>query len=765
MIAAESTELVPVAADSPAPAGDDSLQQRLMALSARVGRCDVEATERMRDLTCIGSELVDVERVSVWRFVADRQSIACCDYFDRPAVRHGAGLELTAALYPGFIAALNGGEMIATTHPAEDPRTAQLAISYLEPFGIEALLAVPILINGELEGVISFECAKADSPWRTEQMLIATAVGNLVILLWQLQGQALAEQAPPAPVAAPAEVEAAMAAIRASERRQRALLDAMPDTMLRINRHGVILDYSCPWGTLPGADGLAVGSSLDDDNISEEISNIAQDMVARALDTGDIETAEYAVRGPRGPEHFEGRFVRSGKDEVVAILRNITKQKQAEARALYLANFDPLTNLPNRVLLLDRMQQMLNASARFGRRLAVMYIDLDHFKRINDMLGQGAGDQLLQTVAEDLRGCLRETDTIARVAGDEYIIVAAGNGAEDAIHLCDRIMQKVSQPYNIGKTEVSVTPSIGISVYPDDGTDSDTLIRNAESALHYAKERGRANYRFFTAEMNEAAHERISLESNLRGAVDNNEFVLNYQLQADLFTGQFTGVESLVRWHSPTRGLVPPGKFINVAEDCGVILQLGKWILREACLQNAEWQLQKLPRITMAVNISALQFQQHGFVDYVREVLVDTGLDPRYLELEITESVVMNDLDATIASLKGLKDLGVQLAMDDFGTGFSSLSYLRRLPIDKLKIDRSFVIDAHQNSEDAAIVHAIISMAHSLGLKVIAEGVETKQQLLFLRRMQCDEVQGYYLSKPLAAEDCADRLRAGRGGG
>jgi diguanylate cyclase (GGDEF)-like protein len=586
-----------------------------------------------------------------------------------------------------------------------------------------------------------------------------------VLLLWQLQGQALAREAPPpAPAIAPAEVEAAMAAIRASERRQRALLDAMPDTMLRINRDGVILDYSCPWGTLPGADGLAVGSSLDDANVSEEISNIAQDMVARALDSGDIETAEYAIRGPRGPEHFEGRFVRSGKDEVVAILRNITKQKQAEARALYLANFDPLTNLPNRVLLLDRMQQMLNSSARFGRRLAVMYIDLDHFKRINDMLGQGAGDQLLQTVAEDLRSCLRDTDTIARVAGDEYIIVAAGNGAEDAIHLCDRIMQKVSQPYNIGNTEVSVTPSIGISVYPDDGTDSDTLIRNAESALHYAKERGRANYRFFTGEMNEAAHERISLESNLRGAVDNNEFVLNYQLQADLFTGQFTGVESLVRWHSPTRGLVPPGKFIDVAEDCGVILQLGKWILREACLQNAEWQLQKLPRITMAVNISALQFQQHGFVDFVREVLVDTGLDPRYLELEITESVVMNDLDATIASLKGLKDLGVQLAMDDFGTGFSSLSYLRRLPIDKLKIDRSFVIDAHQNSEDAAIVHAIISMAHSLGLKVIAEGVETKQQLLFLRRMQCDEVQGYYLSKPLAAADCAERLKAGRGG-
>jgi diguanylate cyclase (GGDEF)-like protein len=761
MISAEAKH-----ATGPSPVDDPthlSPAGRLVLLASRACRADIDPAERLRELTASACEMVDVERVSVWRFSPDRQSVVCCDYFDRLAGRHGAGLELTAVLYPGFISALGSGELIVTSSPADDPRTMQLAISYLEPFGIEALLSVPLMINGELEGVISFERTRSLQPWAQDQMVVATAISNAVVMLWQSRLQAPpAEPAPTPP--APTEVEAAMAAIRASERRQRALLDAMPDTMLRINRDSVILDYSCPWGTLPGADGLAVGSRLDDDNISEEISNIAQDMVARALDSGDIETAEYAVRGPRGPEHFEGRFVRSGKDEVVAILRNITKQKQAEARALYLANFDPLTNLPNRVLLLDRMQQMLNSSARFGRRLAVMYIDLDHFKRINDMLGQGAGDQLLQTVAEDLRGCLRDTDTIARVAGDEYVIVAAGNGAEDAIHLCDRIMQKVSQPYRIGNTEVSITPSIGISVYPDDGTDTDTLIRNAESALHYAKERGRANYRFFTGEMNEAAHERISLESNLRGAVDNNEFVLNYQLQADLFTGQFTGAESLVRWHSPTRGLVPPGKFINVAEDCGVILQLGKWILREACLQNAEWQLQGLPRITMAVNISALQFQQHGFVDYVREVLIDTGLDPRYLELEITESVVMNDLDATIASLRSLKDLGVQLAMDDFGTGFSSLSYLRRLPIDKLKIDRSFVIDAHQNSEDAAIVHAIISMAHSLGLKVIAEGVETKQQLLFLRRMQCDEVQGYYLSKPLGAQECMERLRQGRGG-
>ncbi|MFO1436525.1 MAG: EAL domain-containing protein [Gammaproteobacteria bacterium] len=734
----------------------------LAALLRIATKQEVTSEERIPALTAAAAALLDVQRVSLWRFNDNRESVYCCDFYDRAGDRHGTGLELTASLYPSFFSALDGGTPIFTTKPAEDPRTAQLAISYLEPFEITALLAVPVMIDGTLGAVLSFERTGAVKPWMEDDPLLATTIAALVTVILQR------------PAAAPANTESkplseesaetAVAAIRASERRQRALLDAMPDTMLRLNRDGVILDYSCPWGVLPGADGLAVGGSLDDPNVSEELRNIAFNMISRALDSGDIEAAEYAVRGPRGPEHFEARFVRSGKDEVVAILRNITKQKQAEARALYLANFDPLTNLPNRVLLLDRMQQMINSSARFGRRLAVMYIDLDHFKRINDMLGQGAGDQLLQIVAEDLRGCLRDTDTIARVAGDEYIIVASGNGTEDAIHLCDRIMQKVSQPYQIVGTEVSITPSIGISVYPDDGSDTDTLIRNAESALHYAKERGRASYRFFAGEMNEVAHERISLESNLRGAVDNSEFLLNYQLQADLFSGQFTGVESLVRWKSPTRGMVPPGKFIGVAEDCGIIVQLGKWILREACLQNAEWQLQKLPRITMAVNISALQFQQHGFVDFVRETLADTGLDPRYLELEITESVVMNDLDATIASLKSLKDLGVQLAMDDFGTGFSSLSYLRRLPIDKLKIDRSFVVDAHQNSEDAAIVHAIISMAHSLGLKVIAEGVETKQQLLFLRRMQCDEVQGFYLSKPLSPEECAERLSLGRQG-
>jgi diguanylate cyclase (GGDEF)-like protein/PAS domain S-box-containing protein len=438
----------------------------------------------------------------------------------------------------------------------------------------------------------------------------------------------------------------------------------------------------------------------------------------------------------------------------IAIFADITERKEAEGKIQYLAHFDSLTGLPNRALLQDRLKQALAAASRHKKQLSLLFLDLDHFKNINDSLGHDVGDLLLQAVAERLQGCVREGDTVSRLGGDEFVVVLLDiQKSDNAAYVAQKIVDELAVPFSLGEHVLYVTSSIGISLFPEDGRNSDILIRNADSAMYSAKTGGRNDYRFFTQDMNEQALARLALEIDLRQALALGEFRLHYQPQISSETGKVIGMEALIRWQHPVRGMVSPASFIPLAEELGLIVSIGDWVLREACRQNRAWQVQGLPPVPIAVNLSALQFLQQNLPDKIHAILEETGLEPRYLELELTESTFMQDAEQTITMLQTLKAMGLQLAIDDFGTGYSSLSYLKRFPIDKLKIDQSFVRHLASDPDDAAIARTIINMGHSLRLEVIAEGVETAEQLVFLETEGCDHIQGYYFSKPLAADE------------
>jgi len=437
-------------------------------------------------------------------------------------------------------------------------------------------------------------------------------------------------------------------------------------------------------------------------------------------------------------------------------------RKRAEETIKHLAYHDALTDLPNRMLFRDRLTVALAQARRAKRMLAVMFLDLDHFKVVNDTAGHEGGDKLLLSVARRLGGLVREGDTVARVGGDEFAILSSEIAhVEDAPEVAERILEGLRRPWVVQGQEFHVSTSIGIAMYPSDGDDAESLLRNADTAMYRAKERGRDNYQLFTPAMNATIAERLAVEGSLRRGLERGEFVVHYQPQVNLRSGQVVGTEALVRWQHPDRGLVPPAEFIPVAEDTGLIVPLGEWVLRTACAQNRAWQEDGLPPLRVAVNLSARQFQQRNLIDMVAQVLEDTGMDPHCLQLEITEDVAMQDVDITIAVLRSLRAMGVEIAMDDFGTGYSSLSYLKRLPVSAVKIDRSFVRDLTIDPNDAEIVAAVIAMAHNLKLNVIAEGVETEEQFALLKQRDCDEMQGYLFSRPAPTEAIEELLKGG----
>jgi diguanylate cyclase (GGDEF)-like protein len=440
-----------------------------------------------------------------------------------------------------------------------------------------------------------------------------------------------------------------------------------------------------------------------------------------------------------------------------------TARRLAESALKFQNNRDPLTGLANRNLLRDRLGLAIAHAARSAHPIWVLFVDLDRFKFINDSLGHLAGDELLKKVAERLQGALRETDTVARLGGDEFVLLLPeGNENPLSTVIVQRVMDAIARPLTIEGHEFFLTCSIGVSSYPVDGEDVETLIKHADIAMYRAKQTGRNNFQFYTAKMNEQALERLRLEGDLRLALERDEFILHYQPQVDLRSGRIVGMEALIRWQHPALGMVPPGRFIGLAEETGLIVPIGAWVLRTACAQIKAWQSAGLGFLRVSVNLSARQFYQRDLLESVGAVLAQSGLDPQYLEIELTESMVMTDVDSAVAILRGLKALGVQMSIDDFGTGYSSLSYLKRFPIDVLKIDQSFVRDITIDPDDAAIVTSIISLAHNLRLNVIAEGVETEAQLEYLRRHGCDEIQGYYFSRPVDAEAFAALVVEGR---
>jgi diguanylate cyclase (GGDEF)-like protein len=444
------------------------------------------------------------------------------------------------------------------------------------------------------------------------------------------------------------------------------------------------------------------------------------------------------------------------RELLVRAMQYSIERKRYQEQLEHQANYDALTGLPNRNLLHDRLKQAVFAQ-RHARAIAVVFIDLDHFKFINDSLGHSAGDKLLQQMADRLREAVRDGDTVSRLGGDEFILVLNDQQNEDIVfRAMQRIISEVGKPVVIDGQELTVTCSAGISLYPQDGPDVDTLLKNADAAMYRAKEHGRNNFQFYTAEMNKLVNERLSLESHLRRALERNELILHYQPKLDLKSGIIVGVEALLRWQHPEWGLLYPDRFIALAEETGLIVPIGEWVLRTACTQARAWQDAGLPPIIMSVNLSARQFRQEALFKSVARILSETGLHPEQLEMEITESMVMHNADTAIAILKGLKEIGVHLSVDDFGTGYSSLAYLKTLPIGILKIDKSFVqdIDGPKGKKDGLLAQAIISLGHSLKLKVIAEGVEEEAQLDFLKANHCDEAQGYLFSRPVPPQEC-----------
>ena len=470
---------------------------------------------------------------------------------------------------------------------------------------------------------------------------------------------------------------------------------------------------------------------------------------------------ESAIEDSAAPIHDRA----GGVIGAMIVFHDVSAARAMSIQMTHSAQHDVLTSLPNRLLLNDRITQSIAVARRQKKHIAVIFLDLDRFKYINDSLGHAIGDELLKSVSKRLLANVRGSDTVSRQGGDEFVILLSEIAyPEDAATSAQKLLLSLSAPHLLGGQELHIGGSIGISLYPADGTDTEMLIKNADTAMYHAKESGRNNFQFFTPAMNLKSVERQSLEGSLRCALERGEFLLDYQPKVNLETGEITGVEALIRWQQPNRGLIPPAQFVPIAEDCGLIIPIGRWVLREACRQARAWQVEGLPPLPIAVNVSAVEFRHKGFVEGVRTILSETGLPAQYLELELTEGVLMEDAESATSVLLELKAMGVHLAVDDFGTGYSSLSYLRKFPIDALKIDQSFI---HQNTttpDEAAIVSAVIAMGRSLKLRVVAEGVETLEELMVLQGLQCDEAQGFYFSRPVAAAQFADLLQKGTAG-
>jgi len=575
----------------------------------------------------------------------------------------------------------------------------------------------------------------------------------------------------------------AIVRLRIADAQNRAVLAAIPDTFFRMSRDGIYLDYE-PGRESPGrghgregptrAQGRAAFAAADcvgkhvTEVLPRDIAEHMLEQVETALQVQQVRSVEYELLRFGEPQHYEARLVATGACEVLGLVRDISERKRAEEQIRRLAYCDSLTGIPNRQAFLEMLERELQRSKVGNRKFAVLFMDLDAFKRINDTLGHDVGDQLLKLVSERLRETIRPSDMVsradagpsadsgtnlARLGGDEFtILIPDLDRVEHALNVAHRVKDAMRRPFLIEGNEIFVTASIGISLFPEDGDDCTSLLKYADTAMYHAKNCGKNNAKLYSSSLTMQIMSHVKLEVGLRKALQNDELYLLYQPQLDVRSNEIVGVEALVRWRHGERGIVSPTEFIPLAEETGLIVPIGEWVLRTACNQARAWQKQSRRPVRMAVNLSAKQFKDENLSQIVLSALHDTGLDPRLLELELTEGTLMDDAKATLATLEQLRGIGVYLSIDDFGTGYSSMNYLKRFDVRALKIDRSFISGLPQDSENAAITRAIIAMAHGLKMVVVAEGVETGEQLVLLEEYGCDLVQGFYLGRPAPAD-------------
>ncbi len=613
--------------------------------------------------------------------------------------------------------------------------------------GLQAGLAVPVTAGGQVIAVLEFFVREP----RAEDERLVNVISGVAAQLGSVIQRKRAE-----------------AALRGSENQLRAIIDAEPECVKIVAADGALVQMN--------AAGLAmIEASRPEQVIGKPIWGLLlpeyrepfRAFTERVL-RGEKGKMEFEIIGLKGSHRWlETHAVplpgeQGGPPMLLSITRDISERKQVEKRLKQLAHFDSLTDLPNRVQFIERLELAMADADRHERLVGVVFLDLDRFKYINDSLGHEKGDILIREVAIRLSGAVRRGDTVARLSGDEFALVLADMGhVDDAVYVAQKILDVFSKPFRVAGHELFVTASLGITLYPFDDRGAQDLLRNADVAMYRAKESGKNNYQFYVAEMTAKATERLALENDLRSALDRGELSLHYQPIADCKTGRVLGMEALLRWKHPERGMISPALFIPLAEETGFIIPIGEWVLRTACEQCRTWHKQGFPSLYVAVNLSARQFHQRDLPASIYNILRETGLNPAFLGLELTEGLIMQQAEASVVTLRELKAMDIRIAIDDFGTGYSSLSYLKRFPIDVLKIDQSFVREIPADADDAAIAGTVITMAHSLGLKVVAEGVETAAQLNFMREHSCDAMQGYYLSKPLPAEQFEAFLKNG----